>query len=322
MPRDFIIAAMSNTPTPKWRQILGWVAVAISTVVACFWAFWGSIENFHEGWFNSSLWLNLALMFAQYLSPMLGVVVVSGVAVRWRRSALPVLGSMAIAVTAFFRSAPAAMELIVIPLLMLGGLYRFGDPVPRRWAMRCVIGLPLVTALVCGAYPGWRALHRLDDGNHGLRLVPGNGVTLVWAPEGPGWPADHASWWEAKRRCAHLTADGRSLAAAPQNLWRLPTVDEAVRSMVYRGRNAGGAWDPGLRQAQYRVMPDKDSPLWKVHSQVIYWWTDTEVGPDKAYRIAYNGYVFAFAKQGWGSYWAYRCVCEPSKLGALPADHK
>jgi hypothetical protein len=28
------------------RQVLGWLAVALSTSIACFWAFWGIIENF------------------------------------------------------------------------------------------------------------------------------------------------------------------------------------------------------------------------------------------------------------------------------------
>ena len=31
------------------RQIVGWIAVGLSTAVTCFWAFWGIIENFHEG---------------------------------------------------------------------------------------------------------------------------------------------------------------------------------------------------------------------------------------------------------------------------------
>ena len=39
--------------------ILGWVAVSISTGIAGLWALWGSIENFHEGWFSTSLELNL-----------------------------------------------------------------------------------------------------------------------------------------------------------------------------------------------------------------------------------------------------------------------
>jgi hypothetical protein len=57
--------------TPMWQRIVGWSAVSISTLVAGFWGFWGSIENFHEGWFSPGLWKNLALMFVQYLSPMI-----------------------------------------------------------------------------------------------------------------------------------------------------------------------------------------------------------------------------------------------------------
>ena len=250
-------------------------------------------------------------MLGQYLSPMIIVVGLSAVALRWRRFALPIFGAFAVAVVFFFHGAAVAVKIIAIPLFAVGVLYHFGRPEPRGWALRSVIGIPLLTAIACGAYPGWRATHRFDDGNYGKRLIAGNEVALVWAPEGPGWPSHYASWSQAQQACACLTEDGRSTSDKPQNLWRLPSVDEAVRSLVYRGRNAGGVWDPALRRAQYRVMPDKDSPLWKVHSQVIYWWTATEDGNDKAYRIAYNGYVFAFNKRGWGDYWAFRCVSEP-----------
>ena len=53
------------------RQIVGWIAVGLSTAVTCFWAFWGIIENFHEGWYYESWLSNVGLMFVQYLSPML-----------------------------------------------------------------------------------------------------------------------------------------------------------------------------------------------------------------------------------------------------------
>lgn len=290
------------------RQTAGWVAVSISVAIASFWAFWGSIENFHEGWFYTSIWRNLALMFVQYLSPMLVVIVVSSLALRWPRLSVFLFGFSALAVLARFRGSRAAVVLIAIPLFILGALYHFGRPQPYRWAKRYLIGIPFILAILCGAYPGWRAIHRQDDGNYGIRPIEGNGVALIWAPEGPGWPSNYASWQQARRSCAYLTADGRSLSTQEQNLWRLPTVDEAVRSMVFRGRNAGGVWNPVLHQAQYRVTPDKDSPLWKVHSQVIYWWTDTQVAEKKAYRIAYNGAVFPFEYRGWGNYWAYRCV--------------
>lgn len=301
-----------NEHNAQFRQIVGWLAVSVSITVAGFWAFWGSIENFHEGWFHSSLGQNLLLMFVQYLSPMLIVILISSIVVRLPWLALPAFAGSAVLVLWRFRGSRAAIMLIAIPLMALGLLYHFGRPQPFRWALRSLVGIPLLTAVLCGAYPGWRAAHRLDDGNYGKRLVQGNGVALVWAPEGPGWPSGHATWQQARQNCALLKDDGQSLADQPQNLWRLPTVDEAVRSMVFRGQNAGGTWDPVLHQARYKVMPDKDSPLWKVHSQVIYWWTDTQADHNKAYRIAYNGMVFPFEYKGWGNYWAYRCVRTPS----------
>jgi hypothetical protein len=97
-------------------------------------------------------------------------------------------------------------------------------------------------------------------------------------------------------------------------VWRLPTVDEAVHSMMRRGRNAGGRWDPQRREASYRIQPEKESPLWRRYSPVIYWWTATEDGPKDAFRIAYNGYVLSVDKRGWGDYWSYRCVCSPETV--------
>jgi len=292
------------------------MAVSISTLAACFWAFWGSNENFHEGWFSPNLWKNIALMIAQYLSPMLVIVAISVLTVYWPRLALPIFGSVASLTVWFFRAKPVATLMIALPLLALAVLYHFGRPAPRAWALRCVIGLPLATAVICGAYPGWLATHRLDDGNYGVRLIQGNGVALVWAPEGPGWPIHGSSWQQARKSCGHLTADAHSLADTPQNLWRLPTVDEAVRSLVFRGRNAGGTWDADLQQPHYSTTPDKDSPLWKVHSQVIYWWTATEINEREAYYIAYNGFVLRTPKQMSADYLAFRCVSEspPSTL--------
>ena len=295
------------------------MAVFISTVAACFWAFWGSVENFHEGWFSTSIWQNILLMFVQYLSPMLIVLLISAVVLQWPRLAIPVLGSLALGAVLFFRVRFVPAVLSVAAALCLGVLYHFGRPQPRPWAWRCLLVLPVITALVCGAYPAWLAAHRFDDGNYGMRRIDGNGLSLVWAPEGPGWPTKGVAWQEAKRRCRYLSEDGLSLAEAPRNFWRLPTVDEAVRSSVFRGQNAGGVWDPEAHRARYRVTPEKDSPLWKVHSQVIYWWTDTEADENHAYYISYNGYVLLAPKRLAAGDLAFRCVCEPgNQKAAMP----
>jgi len=294
------------------RQILGWAAVAVSTALACLWAWWGSNENFHEGWYYTSIWRNIGLMFVQYLSPMLIVMAVSAVAFRWSRLALPLMTVAAIAIGGAFRGRAAAIVLIAVPLAVLGALYHFGRAEPRKWAWRCLIGLPLMMAIASGAYPGWLAVHRFDDGDYGMRQIAGNGVTLIWAPEGPGWPESGVSWYQAMQSCAHLTADGRALASSPQNLWRLPTTDETVRSLVFRGNNAGGSWDPILQRTQYRVTPDKDSPLWKVHSKVIYWWTRTDADANRADYVSNNGHVQLVSKRIRPGYLGFRCVTEPA----------
>ncbi len=296
----------------RWDRIVGWAAVGLSVAMLCFWAFWGVNENFHEGWYFRSLWQNVGLMVIQYLSPALILLLPTLAALQWPRWSLVSFSVPAILVWKLFHfQNSVAARMVVAPLLLMGVLYRLGKPEPRRWAFRAVVGLPLLTAVVSGAVPAWRVLGRLDDGNYGARRVEGNGVTLVWAPEGPGWPDQGASWWDAEDACQRLTPDGHALASSPQNVWRLPTADEAVRSMVYRGKNAGGVWDARAATAKYRSWPDKDSPLWKPHSQVIYWWTGTQLDERRAYRIAYNGYVIALPKKGWGAYWAYRCVCDP-----------
>src|SRR5688572_32567812 len=76
----------------RWtgRRLLGWLAVALSTALASFWAFWGIIENFHEGWFHESLLLNVGLMFVQYLSPVIIFVLLTLLAI-----AFPRVGSVA-----------------------------------------------------------------------------------------------------------------------------------------------------------------------------------------------------------------------------------
>jgi hypothetical protein len=99
-----------------------------------------------------------------------------------------------------------------------------------------------------------------------------------------------------------------ALAAAPQHIWRLPTVDEAVRSMARRGRNSGGVWDAQSGTAAYQILPDKESPLWNPYSQVIYWWTATEIDQDRVYIIVYDGKVWPRPKQFGPAYLGFRCV--------------
>jgi hypothetical protein len=108
--------------------------------------------------------------------------------------------------------------------------------------------------------------------------------------------------------CTYLTEDGTALADTPVNAWRLPTIDEAVRSLVQHGTNAGGTWDSASGKPSYEVIPDKESPLWKNHSPIIYWWTATEVNDSVAYRVVYNGGVQALPKKTRMGDLAFRAV--------------
>jgi hypothetical protein len=293
-------------------QIVGWTAVVISTIITCFWAFWGIIENFHEGWYYASWLPNVGLMFAQYLSPMLLFMGLTLFAIFWPRLGAGLLVLFALVASGFFDviNNPALL-LLIAPLLGLAALYWYGRPQPRALAAALAVALPLLTLIISGISPALRVSHRLDDGDLQARRVAGNGVTLVWAPEGPGWPRSGKNWADAQEACRYLAEDGLAASPSVQDIWRLPTVDEAVRSMARHGRNSGGVWDPETAQAVYETKPDKESPLWNIHSQVIYWWTSTEVDDDHAYIIVYDGRVWPRSKQINPDYLGYRCVKEP-----------
>jgi hypothetical protein len=296
----------------KKSQVVGWIAVSLSIAITCFWAFWGIIENFHEGWYAESLLLNLGLMFVQYLSPMLIFMGVTVVSIYWPRLGGVLHIILAILTAGFLEVASNPGLLVLIaPLIGLGALYWFGRPKPRKTAAWLTIGIPMLTLALAGIAPALRVSQRVDDGNLEARFVHGNGVSLVWAPDGPGWPRAGSDWHESRQTCQYLSEDGYTLANTPPDVWRLPSVDEAVRSMARHGENSGGVWDPNAEQAVYITTPDKESPLWNTHSQVIYWWTATEVDEERAYIIVYDGKVWPRSKQFGPDYLGFRCVKEP-----------
>jgi hypothetical protein len=292
--------------------IIGWIAVGISTLITCFWAIWGIIENFHEGWYFESLWMNLGMMVIQYLSPMLIFMVVTLISIYWPRFGGGLHVFIALFAIWFFKAfSNAATFFIVLPLVGLGAMYWFGRPQPRTVAVCLAGGLPTLTLVLSGISPAMRVSQRIDDGNLHARLVSGNGVNLIWAPDGTGWPREGGDWYDAQKACQHLSEDGLAFATSPKEIWRLPTVDEAVRSMARHGQNSRGRWDADNAEAFYDTTPDKESPLWNVHSQVIYWWTATEIDEDNAYIIVYDGKVWPRSKQFGPSYLGFRCVKQP-----------
>lgn len=90
-------------------------------------------------------------------------------------------------------------------------------------------------------------------------------------------------------------------------------MDEAVRSMMLHGENAGGICEPDEEEAVYQKKPDKESPLWDISSKVIYYWTsDTSAkDPEDAYIIVYHGGVFDKRKSNRQDYQSFRAVRDP-----------
>jgi hypothetical protein len=293
-------------------QIRGWIAVGLSTLITCFWAFWGIIENFHEGWYYASWLSNLGLMFIQYLSPMLIFIVAALISIYKPRIGSGLHIIIVLLAAWFFNVASnAGIILLLIPLIGIGALYWFGRPEPRKTALWITIGFPILTLIIAGLGPILRVSQRIDDGILEARLVDGNEVHLLWAPAGPGWPSEGDNWNNAQIVCNYLNEDGLTIAPELQNIWRLPSVDEAVRSMSLHGENSVGAWDSSTAKATYKTNPDKESPLWDTHSQVIYWWTATEIDEGKAYIIAYDGKVWPRSKDIGPDYLGFRCVTNP-----------
>lgn len=273
--------------------------MCLNAATACLWAFWGGVEGFHEGWWHPTLAENL-LMTLAYLAPAAIFVVLGLLAIR--RPALGALVILGFTIWLWWWwdvMGQLAKGQILLGLVMsgVGGffvvLWWVGRAEPRRLAYRVTWIPPLVVTLVAGAYPAYLVATRVDDGNRGERTIVGNGVTLTWAPAGPGWQRG-TNWFTARRTADYLSSDGLTVEDCIQRKWRLPTREETVRSMVRHGKNAGGELREGV--AVYRVQPDKETPLWNPRSEVIYWWTADEADVKNAWSIAYNGSLLARPK--------------------------
>jgi hypothetical protein len=151
---------------------LGWMAVGISVLIMCLWAFWGTAEAFHEGWYYRSLWANLRLTTVQYLRPWLLLLFPALVALRWPRLALPFFLTLAMAAALYYRRG-AGVVLIALPLAILGALFRFGHPNPKRWAWRALLILPWVDRGLHWNHTRLSSGHPL--GRRQLRCPPGRG---------------------------------------------------------------------------------------------------------------------------------------------------
>jgi len=293
----------------KIKNIIGWITYVASVALVCFWSYWGINETFHEGWYFTSLWRNLLLTFLQYLSVPCILIILFLLAMRYKK-----IGAVLFIVTAifafFFFSTNTGKVMIAAPVLLFALGYYFGNFQYKRWMALTLIIITSLVVLSFGIPQYLRVKNRYNDFNFGNRTVIGNGITLIWAPQGAGFPLIGGLWQKAVDACAYLNSEGTKLEDRPVNKWRLPTRNELVRSMTRNNLNAGGVLDDSGK-AQYKTTPDKETPLWNPNSKVIYYWTSESASEKTAYFLAYNGGVWERRKDSGAEYQGYRCVKNP-----------
>jgi hypothetical protein len=305
--------SQNNTVGTKRQLITGWIAVGLVTLVASLWAYWGGIENFHEGWYYPGFWDNVAMMLAQYWLFPLVFMAIGLVGIYFRKINLGLCIALGIAAGIMFAGAHFTVVwlMMTIPFAGIGLLYFFGRPRPRWLATAITVGLPVLILLTTTVIGGVRVSKRINDGDFGTReVMTAAGEVYIWAPRGPGWPEGGVSYEEAKDMCSHLSEDGTELLDEEVNIWRLPSVEEAVACQMLHGENAGGVWDDDAKKASYDMTPDKETPLWDPNSNVIYYWAETMADDDDAYIIVYHGGVYTRRVTSHYGYLSFRAVKE------------
>ncbi|MBN1440546.1 MAG: hypothetical protein JW929_14155 [Anaerolineales bacterium] len=358
-----MIQRIINDRTP------GAIAYALLIAITSLWVYWSIGEMYHEGWWGP-FYIRLI-----YLIPGAAFLLLTLTGIRWPRiggGLIVVFGGL---FTLFFLDVGFENGKLTVgrdlvgfmvsgPLVFLGILLLVeGRNRKRRaehgwvpsamWWRRnlwYILALAPQVLILAGlsAYSLPIVLTRVDDGDRGARRIEGNGVTLIWAPEGPGWNwrqdyggfpswnmialyglaplgmgdkpgydphrGEFASAAEMERYnlCLYLSQDGLTLETEPQNLWRMPTVDDYARSFARHGRNAGCIWlGEGYDRMECKILPDKETPLWNPNLDPVYYWAAEEFDEREAYFVSYNGWVNTASKTGGNPRHSYRCVRDP-----------
>jgi hypothetical protein len=292
----------------KIKEVIALVTATITFLIIGFWSYWGINENFHEGWYSLSLWENLSLAFIQYLSIPIIFLVISLIAINYKKIGTGLFIVFSIFAMFFFKSNSGRI-LIFIPLLLFALGFYFGKFKSKKIITISFISIFFLIILSFGIPQLIKVENRFNDYDFGLRIVEGNNIELTWAPLGVGYPLKGTNWQTAKSNCARLSNNGTILLDNEINIWRLPSRQEIVASLTRKNNNSMGFIDE-FGVAQYKIKPDKETPLWNPHSQVIYYWTNESKNQEQAFLVAYNGYILGRNKNFGLDYQGYRCVKE------------
>jgi hypothetical protein len=324
-----------------FRSVPGHAAFVLATLIGTVAAVTAVYSLFYEAWGQP------ATTAAAFLAPPVLLVGLFAVAVcRPRVGAWLLLASglggcawwlwRQAAADGLTQSALVTAAVILTPIVLASGLLLLearhkrllaaegAQPSPRWWVrhyrLALVVGVPFLALLIGPAQQLPALLARHDDGLRGVRTIAGNGVTLTWAPLGPGWNQRQADGTypssdalanyggSGAGLCGHLSEDGRSLLPDPVRAWRLPTADEVVRSLTREGRNAGCAWDGRAHHATCGRPPDKETPLWAPDQPPIYYLTSEPYDAQHVLGVNYTGGISPHRRTTASRGLGYRCV--------------
>jgi len=308
------------------QRIPGYIALGLLITLTTFWTYWGVGEAYYEGWWGA--WYNRVI----YLIPAVVLLALTIVGIRWPRKGGWTIVIVGGGIFVWWLVMSEFTFVNLIKAFLLGGLASLVGVL--------FLGLPLLVTIAFSVYWLPIVIGRVDDGDRGARLIEGNGVALIWAPAGPGWYEHPYSWndiafygvppvgfgekpgYEDKDATindmnttglpCYLSEDGLTIMNEPQYIWRMPTVDEIVRSLVRHGENAGCTWDGKSERANCQVLPDKETPLWVPDWSPIYYWAADEYDEHQAYYVSYNGKGINYQPKSWGNQrHGYRFVRDP-----------
>ncbi len=326
------------------RALPGQLAAALLALATSLWTLWSFSTLYYQSWS-----LPLADLL-RALAPAPAAVVIAYLALAWPRVGGWVLAIAGVAFTALWwglaiatgafglgwvlGTFPVSGLFVLIGLLLVAEARHRrlrqaeGWERPPQWWRRiggrvAVVAFPALVATAVTLVYVPMITGRVDDGNRGARVIRGNGVTLEWAPAGPGWNARlpggaRPSWNDLARYglppiglakdpgtapagnadaatlaangvCSFLTADGAALAAESPHIWRLPTSDEIAASLVAGGSSAGCVWHTGDSVATCDRTPNKGTPLWAPNETAIAYLGADEATPDDAWAVPYSG---------------------------------
>jgi hypothetical protein len=189
-------------------RLPGYIATGLVILTTTLWTFWGVAEMYYEGWglpfpepmrYLTLGAVCLALTLVALTWPRFGgwlIILIGGTFTAWWW--VLAAGRGWLNLQWILSTFPVSGLLILTGVLFLfEGRYRQrlraeGWTPHPKWLRRYLryvlaVGLPLLVTVAVSVYFAPILLTRVDDGDRGARLIEGNNVTLVWAPEGPGW---------------------------------------------------------------------------------------------------------------------------------------